>query len=592
MKKIFAIFLCVVMTVSAVSFAVTADPIDNTVIELDFSKISEIANITAGNGAKSSFQIGDSTGWMSSKSEFIQDDGVQVLKFVRDDGLLHGFDVNSLKDITSDPVVYSMTFKVTEMGEGSFFHVGMVTQNTNNQSWFYSFRLLADGTMMLDTNGGGIAAAGTNAGTLSFNEYHTLSVVYYLSSPSQIYYLDGVKIHETSGYRQGAITSAVSPVTRFKIETPKAAGNVQIYFKNVKVYNASRPDEVEAPLVKEVITLDFSQINTIKSITAENGAKSTFQIGDSTGWMSSKSEFIQDDGVQVLKFVRDDGLLHGFDLNTLKALTEDPVVYSMTFKVTEMGEGAFFHVAMVNQDTNSWFYSFRLLADGTMKLDTNGNGIAAAGTNAGTLSFNEYHTLSVVYYLSNPSQVYYLDGVKIHETSGYRQGAITAAISDCTRFKIETPKSDGNVEILFKSVSVYNASVPDEAADAIRVDSYQTRKIAGGETYDARFVASLNREMIENAEKITFTVSASYTDTLNPSPVAVAAKNLDIYTVYERIFAAGLPVDAPDGCYFALFVLTDIPNDVAVTFTITPKIIYKDASICTGKAVEVSFSAA
>ena len=348
------------------------------------------------------------------------------------------------------------------------------------------------------------------------------------------------------------------------------------------------------PIDNTVIELDFSQINEIANITAENGAKSSFQIGDSTGWMSSKSEFVQDGGVQVLKFVRDDGLLHGFDVNSLKDITSDPVVYSMTFKVTEMGEGSFFHVGMVTQNTNnqSWFYSFRLLADGTMMLDTNGSGIAAAGTNAGTLSFNEYHTLSVVYYLSSPSQIYYLDGVKIHETSGYRQGAITAAVSDCTRFKIETPKADGNVEILFKSVSVYNASVPDEAADAIRVDSYQTRKIAGAETYDARFVASLNREMIVNAEKISFTVSASYTDTLNLSPVAVAAKNLDTYTVYEKILAAGLPVDAPDGCYFALFDLTDIPNDVAVTFTITPKIIYKDASIYTGKAVEVSFSAA
>ena len=126
--------------------------------------------------------------------------------------------------------------------------------------------------------------------------------------------------------------------------------------------------------------------------------------------------------------------------------------------------------------------------------------------------------------------------------------------------------------------------------DAIRLDSYQTKKVAGAESYDVRFAATLEQEMIVNAAKITFTVSASYTDTSNPSPVEVAAKDFDTATVYEKILAAGNPVDAPEGCFYALFDLTDIPNDVDVTFSVTPKIVYNDATTYVGKTVEVSLS--
>ena len=515
MKKFLALFLCAVMLFSVCAVAVFADeePVtDNTVMELDFSKISEIANITAENGAKSSFQIGDTTGWMSSKSEFVQDDGVQVLKYVRDDGLLHGFDLNSLKGITTDPVVYSMTFKVAKMEGFSYFQLGMVTQNASNQSWFYSFRLLADGTMKLDTNGGGVTAAGTDAGTLSFNEYHTLSIVYWRNPTKQAYYLDGELICEAEGYRQGAITSPINDITRFKIETPKADGNVEIYFKNVKVYNSDLPEEVAAALAaREVITLDFSKISTIGDITTDKGAKSSFKID--TGWLSDKCELMQDDGVQVLKYVRDDKLLHGFDVNSLKDLTGDPVVYSMTFKVAKMDEGSWFQVGMVTQNASnqSWFYSYRLLADGTMKLDTNGGGVSATGTDAGKLSFGEYHTLSIVYWRNPAKQAYYLDGVLVQEATGYRQGAITSPIGPVTRFKIETPKADGDVEMYFKNVKVYNAELPDEAAGLSNVKESAVKALKesfNAADYKAETLTQINAIVTEYEGKINAATSS------------------------------------------------------------------------------------
>ena len=124
-------------------------------------------------------------------------------------------------------------------------------------------------------------------------------------------------------------------------------------------------------------------------------------------------------------------------------------------------------------------------------------------------------------------------------------------------------------------------------ATTIRMDTVQTTAVSEDQTFDVRFVATVDSAAIENADKINFLVSATYIQ--NNQSNTVAEKTFAVYTVYRSILANGEKIDAPEGESFALLIITDIPKDVTVTFNITPEIVYKDATVATGKTVHLTF---
>ncbi len=185
------------------------------------------------------------------------------------------------------------------------------------------------------------------------------------------------------------------------------------------------------------------------------------------------------------------------------------------------------------------------------------------------------------------------DGI-VWENTGYQ---IDATVGDFG-FTIDNPNANRARGGVFKTLSVTTASETVYSVDfarayceeAIRLNGYQTKKMDGAGSYDVRFVADIKQELVADAQKVSFAVSASYTDSEHLTPVAVLEKSFDTYTVYEKILADGEPVNAADDYCFALFDLTEIPEDVAVTFSVTPRITDQNGTVYNGKTVVVALS--
>ena len=118
---------------------------------------------------------------------------------------------------------------------------------------------------------------------------------------------------------------------------------------------------------------------------------------------------------------------------------------------------------------------------------------------------------------------------------------------------------------------------------AIRMDGVQTASVTSANGFDARLVASVSAAELENAEQIDFIVSATYVQ--NNTLYTVSAKTYTVNTVFEAFLADSKTISAAEGEVFALILIKDIPADVTVTLTVTPRIVYKNAGTATGKTV-------
>lgn len=253
MKKLIALVLSILMVASLAILPAFAADDDGMIVEVNFATLAQIANQTFANGAKSSLTLGNN--WLPPESALVQDDGVQVLHYIRTNDGLGGFDVNTIGNLTGDSVVYSMTFKYTKIEDSALFTIAMV----NGSSWYYSLGIYNGGKVKVDfaNVAGAKAGEGTEIGTLSANEYHTVSVVYDLTNGAQRYYLDGELKADINTWKAAA--GAPTDVTRFKMETVAMEGDVEMYIKNFKVYNATVPHEaaaVDSAIIECVSTLE------------------------------------------------------------------------------------------------------------------------------------------------------------------------------------------------------------------------------------------------------------------------------------------------------------------------------------------------
>lgn len=132
------------------------------------------------------------------------------------------------------------------------------------------------------------------------------------------------------------------------------------------------------------------------------------------------------------------------------------------------------------------------------------------------------------------------------------------------------------------AANAFDAEAPAQES-VIEMDAYQTRDVLGENAFDARFVASLDKAAIENAENITFEVSATYAGS------SVPMRKLATTYVYEKIWNGTELMAHPDGDYYAMFTISGIDDDTTVTFTVTPVINYTNGTSARGETKTVTF---
>ena len=127
--------------------------------------------------------------------------------------------------------------------------------------------------------------------------------------------------------------------------------------------------------------------------------------------------------------------------------------------------------------------------------------------------------------------------------------------------------------------------------DLVSINGVQTTQVnTATETYDARFVADVSDQVVNDANvtELRFKVSASYYTDDENNKTEVPEKEYAVTKVYKSILANSETIAAKEGTKFALVEITEIPKDTHVTFTITPILVYADGSTVSGAAATVT----
>lgn len=147
-----------------------------------------------------------------------------------------------------------------------------------------------------------------------------------------------------------------------------------------------------------------------------------------------------------------------------------------------------------------------------------------------------------------------------------------------------TTKTAAELEPLTKviddAISTFNATATAKKVGQV---AYQ---VATDTTNSVRIAAQI---VGHDYERVGFKVYASYMDgeTLKVSEV----KDVQLYTYYTSLEAAGKTVNPDEGNYFIAFVIDEIPTDKGnVTFTLTPYVV-EETGTSFGNTVSVTFDA-
>ncbi len=236
-----------------------------------------------------------------------------------------------------------------------------------------------------------------------------------------------------------------------------------------------------AATVTPIVEVDFNTMTALETgaKTFENGAKASIFKG--SGWLPDSAALVRDGDTQVLHWTHSaSDVLSGLDVANMKNLTGNQVVFSITVKFAELTKASGFVIAMVDA-ANKWYRDIVIRPNGSIETGyTTDANIAnnVGGTKVGQITLNQYNTISVVFDRTNNKRVFYINGVMVNNSTSW-----ATAPGAINRFKMETKKEVGNIDISIKKISVYNAEKPIEATSAEELATLKTTTKADLDAY-------------------------------------------------------------------------------------------------------------
>lgn len=302
------------------------------------------------------------------------------------------------------------------------------------------------------------------------------------------------------------------------------------------------------------------------------------------------------------QFDTDDDATNNDDFRYIAMLTfnfgkvkEIKALSYLTDNVNNVPSAADIYVSNDGQNWKLVDYYDRLEGRANLSSYENGNsaGYGSITTNSGDYLWKDGGDRSVkawwIFNLTNVQQAQYVRVAYTVGNTNIDGSAGAGGFTDIKALETEEARKEAAYTVgkgalatqwVLPEIMVHGGDVAVETVAA------QCSKLDNDGTYDARLVTKVSKSIVGSAlpTKINFKISAVYEQGDVATDNTVAAKTYSTTTVCETI-SAGEGTYSAEGYYLALFTIKDIPENVKVTFTITPEIEYANGVKVTGEAV-------